>query len=147
MQSNLTSLPPSLLLPDIRWEPIICTCSSTMSFLPFYPFIPSTLPHFTCLSSLPLPSLSFFPPAARILCLAIIYTHPAALLHPSFLFHFPLHLYVSQPPLIESPISCIATSIHMHTLTLKPISPASTRDSYCPSARQRRGIKSRIIRA
>lgn len=96
-QSNLTSLSASLLLPDIRWEPIICTCSSTMSFLPFYPFIPSTLPHFTCLSSLP-PSLSFFPPAARILCLAIIYTHPAALLHPSFLFHFPLHLYVSQPP-------------------------------------------------
>lgn len=65
-KTTLTSLSPSLLLPDIRSEPIICTCSSTNVLPPFlsiYPSMPA-LPHFTCLSPLP-PSLSFFPLSAR----------------------------------------------------------------------------------
>lgn len=93
----------------------------------------SPLSHPPCPSFPPLPGYYVWPLSTLILRLYSIH-----------LSSFTSHSTSTSlgPPLIESPISCIATSIHMHTLTLKPIGAASTRDSYCPSALQRKGVKS-----
>lgn len=116
-KTTLSFLSPSLLLHDIRFEPIIFTCSS-MHVLPLFL---SIHPLYACFTSLYLPlssssPMSFF--ICRILCLAIIYTHPAALVHPS---SFTSHLCISHL-LIESPIICTILSIHplSHTCTRSP---------------------------
>lgn len=84
--------------------------------------------HPTCSLS---PSL-FFPlsvtllySVCRILCLAIIYTYPAAPVHPSILFHFPLHLLVSHLQ-IEPPIICTIPSIHPSSHTCSRTRSASS---------------------
>lgn len=156
VQNSLTSLSRPLPLPDIGWDPIICTCSSPMSFRPFLSIHPCSLPHFTCLSSLPYPPRPsrlpspLQPPAARILCLAIIYTHPADLLHLSFSSStsHSASASLSHPPPIEPAISCMATSPRKRARWHSTGSgPTSTCRSYCPSSRQQQGddIKSWII--
>lgn len=154
VQNSLTSLPRPLPLPDIGWDPIICTCSSPMSFHPFLSIQPCSLPHFTCLSSLPHrprpspPPHSNPPPPGY-------YVWPLSTLIPRiysiYLFPLPLPtppLRLSHPPPIEPAISWMATSTRKHARWHSTGSgPTSTCRSYCPSARQQQGdnIKSWII--
>lgn len=97
VQNSLTSLSRPLPLPDIGWDPIICTCSSPMSLHPFLSIHPCSLPHFTCPS--PTPSLPALPPPTprRPDIMSGHYLHSSRGSTPSifFLFHFPLHPCVS----------------------------------------------------
>lgn len=107
-------MPPrlSLLLPDIRSEPIICTHPSPHvhpSLLAIHPSM-HVLPHFTCCLS----------PSSSLLSLPDImsshYLHSSRCSSPSILFHFPLHLHVSHLQ-IQSPIIWTTPSAHPSSST------------------------------
>lgn len=114
VQKSLTSLSRPLPLPDIGWDPIICTCFSPMSFHLFYPFIPAdyltlpasplshTLAALPSTSPAPSPGYYVWPLSTLILRIYSIYLFPLPLPTP------PRHL--SHPPPIEPAISCMATS-------------------------------------
>lgn len=120
VQNSLTSLSRPLPLPDIGWDPIICTCSSSMSFHPFHPFIPAdylTLPAsplspalLTLPSTSPVPSPGYYvwPLSTLILRIYSIYLFPLPLPTPPW--------RLSHPPPTEPAISCMATSTPGHVL-------------------------------
>lgn len=96
------------------------------------------------LSSLPQPArppLNLLRPLTRILCLAIIYTHPADLLHLSFPLPLPTPLRrPSHPPPIQPAISCMATSTRKHACWHSTGSGSTPEcRSECPFARQQQG--------
>lgn len=131
MQNSLTSPSRPLPLPDIGWDPIICTCSSPMSFHPFYPFIPAdyltlpasplshTLPALPATPPAPSPGYYVWPLSTLILRIYSIYLFPLPLPTP------PRRL--SHPPPIEPAISCMATSTRKARLLaskrIKPDAP------------------------
>lgn len=138
MGSHYLHLFLSHVLPPISIHSSLLT---TSLYLPLFPPIPS--PPFS-------PPSPLQPPAARILCLAIIYTHPADLLHLSFSSStsHSASASLSHPPPIEPAISCMATSPRKRARWHSTGSgPTSTCRSYCPSSRQQQGddIKSWII--